>query len=70
MLQLALLSTVVLAAPEAAPEKPRLAILGLTSAGVDAALVESLGDAVTSAASQAGWFKVTSQKDMQTLLGM
>jgi len=58
------------AAGTPATEKPRLAVLALTASGVDAPAAEALGDTVTAVAAKAGWFQVTSQKDMQTLLGL
>jgi TolB-like protein len=59
------------AAPAAASSKPVLALMGLAAAGgVEAGVADSLSEAVAAEAARAGYFQVTSQKDMQTMLGL
>jgi hypothetical protein len=64
---LALLSLVLFAADE----KPQLVVLELSpQSGVDAQLATQLSDAVAAEATARGFFKVTTSKDVQTLLGI
>jgi len=57
-------------APERAPEKPKLAVMQLSVAGgLDPQVAGALSESVTQEVASAGYFRVISAREVQTLLG-